>query len=219
LLRLDLHVHTRFSKDSHAPIASVVERCRRSGLGPVAITDHNSIQGALAVRDMAPFPIIIGEEIKSAAGDIIGLFLQEEVPRGLPALETAHRIKDQGGLVVVPHPFCRLRPSALGLRALKEILSLVDLIEGYNSHTILPGDNARGLAFAEEHSLPMVASSDAHSALELGSTFTEVSEEEYDGTPNGLVKAVRSGRMVAKRPNPLLLMAPGFARLRKVLVT
>lgn len=219
MLRLDLHVHTRFSKDSHAPIPSVVERCRRSGLGLVAITDHNNIRGALEVRDIAPFPVIIGEEIKSAAGDIIGLFLQEEVPGGLPALETAQRIKDQGGLVVVPHPFCRLRPSALGLRALKEILILVDLIEGYNSHTILPGDNARGVAFAKEQSLPMVASSDAHSALELGSTFTEVSEEEYDGTPNGLVQAVGSGRMVTKRPNPLLLMAPGFARLRKVLVS
>ena len=217
MLRLDLHVHTRFSKDSHAPISSVVERCRRSGLGLVAITDHNNIRGALEVRDIAPFPVIIGEEIKSAAGDIIGLFLEEEVPSGLPPLDTAQRIKDQGGLVVVPHPFCRLRPSALGPHALKEILTLVDLIEGYNSHTILPGDNARGVAFAEDHSLPMVASSDAHSALELGSTFTEVSEEEYDGTPHGLVQAVGSGRMVTRRPNPLLLMAPGFARLRKVL--
>ena len=218
MLRLDLHVHTRFSKDSQAPISSVVEHCRKSGLGPVAITDHNSIRGALEVQEVAPFPVIVGEEIKSAAGDITGLFLQEDIPGGLPALETAHRIKDQGGLVVVPHPFCRLRPSALGLRALQEILTLVDLIEGFNSHTVLPGDNSRGVAFAKAHSLPIVASSDAHSALELGSTFTEVPEEAYDGTPDGLVKSVRSARLVAKRPNPLLLMAPGLARLRKVLV-
>ena len=219
MLRLDLHVHTRFSKDSHAPISSVVEHCRRSGLGPVAITDHNNIQGALEVQKVAPFPVIIGEEIKSAAGDIIGLFLREEIPGGLPALETAHRIKDQGGLVVVPHPFCRLRPSAVGLRTLEEILTLVDLIEGFNAHTVLPGDNSKGVAFAEEHSLPIVACSDAHSALELGSTFTEIPKESYDGTPDGLVKSVRSARMVAKRSNPLLLMAPGLARLRKVLVS
>lgn len=216
MLRLDLHIHTRFSKDSVAPISSVVERCVRSRLGPVAVTDHDSIRGALEVRELAPFPVIIGEEIKSAAGDIIGLFLQEEVPGGLPALETSQRIKDQGGLVVAPHPFCRLRPSALSFGALKEILPLVDLIEGYNSHTVLPMDNTKGAAFAAEHGLPTVASSDSHSALELGSTFTQVSEEDYDGTPEGLIRAVKAGRMVTRRPNPLLLMAPGIARLRKL---
>lgn len=218
MLRVDLHIHTRFSKDSQSPIPSVVERCRKAGLGPVAITDHNSIRGALEVRDLATFPVIIGEEIKSTSGDIIGLFLEEEVPGELPALVTAQRIKDQGGLVVVPHPFCRLRPTALGLQALEEILHMVDMIEGYNSHTVFPGDNARGATFAENHSLPMVASSDSHSALELGSTFTQVPAGEYDGTPEGLLRAVRSGQMVTKRPNPLLLMAPGLAKLRKVLV-
>ena len=215
-MRLDLHVHTRFSKDSQAPITSVVRHCEKAGLDVVAITDHNSIQGALEVRKSAPFQVVIGEEIKSAAGDIIGLFLQEEIPGGLAAAETAQLVKDQGGLVVIPHPFCRLRPTALGLRSLLEILSLVDLIEGFNSHTVMPWDNAKGEKFAEQHSLPMVASSDAHSALELGRTFTETPAEEFDGTPEGLLRAVRQGRMVGKYPNPLLLMAPGYARLRKV---
>ena len=216
MLRLDLHVHTCFSKDSRAPIASVVERCRQGDLGVVAITDHNSIQGAVKVQSTAPFQVIIGEEIKSAAGDIIGLFLQREIPGGLPAVETAQMVKDQGGLVAVPHPFCRLRPTALGLRKLLEILPWVDLIEGFNAHTVFPGDNARGVTFAQEHSLPMVACSDAHSALELGRTFTEVPSEKFDGTPEGLMRAVKVGRMVGKHPNPLLLMAPGYARLRKV---
>ena len=215
-MRLDLHVHTRFSKDSHAPIASVVRHCEKSGLDVVAITDHNNIQGALEVKKIAPFQVIIGEEIKSAAGDIIGLFLREEIPGGLPAAETAQLVKDQGGLVVVPHPFCRLRPTALGLEALLDILPLVNLIEGFNSHTVMPGDNDRGERFAQERSLPMVASSDAHSALELGRTFTEVPAEEFDGTPDGLLRAVRLGRMVGKYPNPFLLLAPGYARLRKV---
>ncbi len=217
MLRLDLHVHTRFSKDSAAPIASVVNRCQRAGLGPVAVTDHGTIRGALEVRSIAPFPVIIGEEIKSTAGDIIGLFLRQQVPGGLSPLETVRRVKDQGGVVVVPHPFCRLRPSALDDQALLEILPLVDLIEGYNARTVLPGDNNRGLAFAREHSLPTVACSDAHSALELGSTYTEVPAEEFDGTPQGLVRAVRAGQMVGRRPNPLLLLAPGYAKLRKVL--
>lgn len=217
MLRLDLHIHTRFSKDSTAPIASVVRHCQRGGLGLVAITDHNEVSGAVELKSMAPFPVIIGEEIKSTAGDIIGLFLQERVPGGLTPLETTRRIKGQGGLVLVPHPFCRLRPTALGRRALLEILPFVDLIEGYNAHTVLPGDNAKGAVFALEHSVPAVACSDSHSALELGGTYTEAPEGIYDGTPQGLVNAVSAGRMVVRRPNLLLLMAPGYARLRKVL--
>ncbi len=217
MLRLDLHIHTRYSKDSHASIKSIVARCLKSGFGLVAITDHDNIQGALAMQCMAPFPVIIGEEISSSAGHIIGLFLQEAVPRGLPALETTRRIKDQGGLVVAPHPCCRLRPGALGLGALTEILPWVDFIEGYNPRTVLPGDNARGLAFAQKHAVPVVASSDSHSALELGRTFTEAPENEYDGTPQGLVRAVKAGSIVSNRPNPLLLMAPGYARIRKAL--
>lgn len=217
MLRLDLHIHTRYSKDSHASVAAVVDRCLKTGLGPIAVTDHDNIQGALAVRRVAPFPVIVGEEITSTAGHIIGLFLQEAVPKGLPALETAQRVKEQGGLVVAPHPSCRLRPSALGLRALEEILPLVDFIEGFNSRTVLPGDNARGLAFAKEQGVPVVASSDSHSALELGRTFTEVPEDEYDGTPEGLIRAVKAGRIVGRSPNVLLLMTPGYAKVRKAL--
>jgi predicted metal-dependent phosphoesterase TrpH len=171
----------------------------------------------LEVQRVAPFPVIIGEEIKSASGDIIGLFLKEEVPPGLLPVETARRVKDQGGLVVVPHPFCRLRPTTLKRRALEEILPLVDLIEGFNSHTVFYGDNSKGAEFARQHSVPIVASSDSHSALELGNTFTEINENDYDGTPEGLLRAVASGHLDRKRPNPLLLMAPGYAKLRKML--
>ena len=97
MLRLDLHIHTCFSKDSAAPIASVVQRIQMNGLGPVAITDHDDIQGALEVRRLAPFPVIIGEEIKSTDGDIIGLFLQRRVPSGLTPLETVGRSKTRAG--------------------------------------------------------------------------------------------------------------------------
>ena len=114
LVRIDLHVHTRHSHDSAAPVSSVLQRCRDGGLGMVAITDHDSIRGGLEAREKGGFPVIVGEEIKSAQGDIIGLFLEEEVPPNLTPLETAQRVKDQGGLVGVPHPFDRIRPTALG---------------------------------------------------------------------------------------------------------
>jgi predicted metal-dependent phosphoesterase TrpH len=132
-------------------------------------------------------------------------------------LESVQRVNDQGGLVLIPHPFDRVRPSALKLKALMEILPFVDLMEGYNGHTLLAADNNRGVDVSRTHALPTVACSDAHSALERGSSYTEVPEPEYDGTPDGLVRAVRAGKIVGKRPTPLLLMAPGYARLRKVL--
>ena len=216
-LRVDLHVHTSHSHDSAAPVRSVLERCRQAGLGLVAITDHNNIRGALEAREAGVFPVIVGEEIKSSRGDIIGLFLEEAVPKGLPPVETAKRVKEQGGLVGVPHPFDRVRPTAMGLRALLDVLPYVDFLEGYNGHTLLAADNRKGQDFAESHGLPTVASSDAHSALELGRTYSEVCAEHFDGTPAGLLRAIREGAWTGRRPNPLLLMTPGYAKLRKVL--
>ena len=217
MVRLDLHVHTKYSHDSAAPVRSVLDRCRESGLGLVAITDHNNIRGALEAREAADFPVIVGEEVKSSEGDIIGLFLEEAVPRNLSPTETAQRIKAQGGLVGVPHPFDRLRPTALRRRAILEILPYVDFLEGYNGHTLLPMDNQNGIDFAKEHALATVASSDSHSALELGRTYTEVPDDIWDGTPDGLLRGIRAGQWTGRRPNPLLLMAPGYAKLRKVM--
>ena len=217
LVRIDLHVHTRHSHDSAAPVSSVLQRCRDSGLGLVAITDHDNIRGGLEAREKGGLTVIVGEEIKSAKGDIIGLFLEEPVPPKLPPLETVKRVKAQGGLVGIPHPFDRVRPTAMGRRALLEILPWVDFLEGYNAHTILPKDNRKGLDFAAEHSLPVVSCSDSHSALELGRTYTEVPEAELDGTPEGLMRAIRAGRRVGRRPPLWLLATPAFAKLRKLL--
>ncbi len=217
LVRLDLHVHTEYSHDCAAPVRSVLDRCRQTGLELVAITDHNNIRGALEAREVADFPVIVGEEVKSFHGDIIGLFLEEAVPARLSPGEPVARIKAQGGLVGVPHPFDRVRPTALGRKALLEILTDVDFLEGYNGHTLLPMDNKMGMYFADEHSLPLVASSDSHSALELGRTYTDVPDDVWDGTPQGLLRAIRAGHWTGRRPNPFLMLAPGYATLRKVL--
>ena len=195
----------------------MLQRCIDFGLGMVAVTDHNNIRGGLDARERAAgFPVVVGEEIKSSKGDIIGLFLKGEVPPRLSPLETVKRVKDQGGLVGVPHPFDRVRPTAMGLRAIEEILPWVDFLEGYNAHTFLSADNRRGVDFAVEHSLPVVACSDSHSALELGRTYTEVPEDELDGTAEGLLRAIRAGRCVGRRPNPVLLLTPAYAKLRKL---
>ena len=215
-IRIDLHVHTRHSHDSAAPVESVLKRCRDSGLGLVAITDHDNIRGGLEARERGGLPVIVGEEIKSSRGDILGLFLEETVPPRLSPEETVKRIKDQGGLVGIPHPFDRVRPTAMGLRTLSEIVPWVDFLEGYNAHTILPWDNRRGVDFASLHGLPVVACSDSHSALELGRTYTEVPALELDGTREGLMRAIRGGICVGRMPPPWLLLAPVYAKIKKI---
>ena len=108
-VRVDLHNHTHYSPDSILTPKQFVREARRRRLDVVAVTDHNTIRGALAVRELADFPVIIGEEVRSEDGEILGLFLSEEIPKGLSAGDTIARIKDQGGIVGVPHPFDSLR--------------------------------------------------------------------------------------------------------------
>ena len=215
MLKVDVHMHTRFSPDSGAPPASIVARCLETGLNCIAVTDHNTLTGALEVRELAPFQVIIGEEVKSAAGDIIGLFLEREVPRGLTAADTVRAIKEQGGLVLVPHPFDRFRPSAIKNDSLLEILPDVDALEAFNAHNLLTRDNDRADALCREKGLIGVAVSDSHTPLELGRTYMEVSE--FDGTPAGFKEALSRARLVKRRANQVLRLTTVYVKLRRAL--
>ena len=211
--RADLHIHTHHSPDSNASAASIVHRCLKKGLDCIAITDHNTLAGVEEVQHLAPFTVITGEEIKSSGGDIIGLFLREEIPPLLSPLATAEAIKTQGGLVMVPHPFDRLRSSALGQNHMEEILPLVDIVESFNSHNLFNGDNQKARDFASQHGLPEAAVSDAHSPLELGSTYVEL--PPFDVTPSGLTNALSQGRQTTKKANPLLRFATAYVKLKR----
>ena len=213
MLKVDLHMHTHFSHDSGAPSKSIVDRCIRTGLSCIAVTDHNTIQGALEVRSIAPFPVIVGEEIKSSEGDIIGLFLKEDVPKGLSPLDTVEAIRSQGGLVMVPHPFDRFRPSAIKHRALQEILPYVDIMEAFNAHDLLMRDNERAAAYTRDNHLVAAAVSDSHTPLELGHTYMEI--QEFDGTPGGLKAALARACLVTRRANRLLRLTTVYVKLKR----
>ncbi len=177
MFKADLHVHTCYSKDSISSLEKVVQRCLETGINCLAVTDHNTISGALEVKRIAPFTIIIGEEVLTSSGEIIGLFLTEEIPRHLSPEETVARIKAQGGLVCIPHPFDRFRPhSRLRRDALEKIMPDIDLIEVFNSRTLLARDSARALQFAQTHGLPGTVGSDAHVVREIGRSFIELPE-------------------------------------------
>ena len=174
---VDLHCHTIFSFDSLSDAAKVVAAAAKRGLTHLAITDHDRIEGALAAREAAPsgLTVIVGEEIRSADGDLVGLYLAEAVPPGLSADETIAAIHAQGGLAGVPHPFDRLRGSGVaarhGLEVLERIASRLDYVETYNSRIPFGDANDRAAVFAHERGLPGVAVSDAHLVSEVGISY------------------------------------------------
>ena len=174
----DLHSHSAASFDSLSDPRKMIAKAVRLGLTHLAITDHERVDGAQRARDMAPpeLQVIVGEEIKSRDGDIIGLFLEHAVPPGLSAAETAAAIREQGGLVGLPHPFDSHRNSG-GSQAseaeqkLEELATIIDYVEVHNARAYRDANPLAG-AFAQRHGLPGTASSDAHSITELGIAST-----------------------------------------------
>ncbi|MCE2464636.1 MAG: PHP domain-containing protein [Dehalococcoidia bacterium] len=212
-MRVDLHLHTMYSGDCATHPKIVVERCKAAGLGCIAVTDHNSIRGALHVRELADFPVIVGEEVMSNSGEIIGLFLEEEIPRGLSPEETVKRIKAQGGLVHIPHPFDRIRRGPLSAAALKQVLPQADLLEVLNSRTLLPGDLMRCTALSQRSNAIPIAVSDSHTPGEFGASYMDI--DPFDLSPSSLLEALKQGQVVGRRSSPLVHLTTAYVKLSK----
>jgi predicted metal-dependent phosphoesterase TrpH len=210
---VDLHCHTSASFDSLAKPAAVVAAAARRGITHLAITDHDRIEGALRARDAAPdgLVVIVGEEVKTADGDLIALFLERAVAPGRSARDTIAEVRQQGGLVGIPHPFDRFRGSMLKDPRLEAIGSLVDWVEAYNARLVGGSGNERAAAFARELGLPGIAVSDAHSVLEVGVAYTAVDGDP--GTPEGLLAALASIEVVPGRASYLVRTLTPMAKL------
>jgi predicted metal-dependent phosphoesterase TrpH len=173
-MRADLHVHSCYSPDSTTSLEEMIETTHRRGLGKIAVTDHNRLEGALRSRDMAPDLVIVGEEIRTTEGELLCLFLEEEVPGGLSPEETIARVRDQGGVVGISHPMDQLRREAVGKGVLTRIRDQLDCVEVFNARCLLPADNRRVAAWAAQLGLPGTAGSDAHHAIEIGRAYVEM---------------------------------------------
>jgi predicted metal-dependent phosphoesterase TrpH len=212
MLALELHAHTGASEDCLARPRDVVRACRERGLGRIAITDHNTIRGALELRALAPDLAIVGEEIMTTQGELLGFFLQEAVPPGLSPAETIARLRAQGAVISVSHPFDRLRKGAWREPDLAAILPHVDAIEVFNARCLYPDDNARALAFAREHATLGTVGSDAHSLRELGRARMVM---ESAGGPADLLAGLRSGRAETRLSSPAIHLTSRWAKTWK----
>src|SRR3990172_9144488 len=195
-MRADLHAHTHFSRDALTSVETFARRYQRAGIDCVAVSDHNNVDGALAVREIAPFRVIVAEEIKSSEGEIIGLFLEESIRKGLTPEDTVRAIREQGGLVLVPHPYDRVRRSVLREGALLRLLPQGDIIEVFNSRTVFQDDIDKCRRLAEEHGKLMSAATDSHTPWEIGLAYTEMPPFE---APGDFLIALGKGKIVGRR--------------------
>jgi predicted metal-dependent phosphoesterase TrpH len=201
----DLHMHTSWSHDCRVPVADLLDHAEEEGLGAIAITDHNAFGGALEALELARgrrLTVIPGEEIKTdGQGEVIGLFLSEEVPRGLSFADTVAAIRDQGGLVYLPHPFDRMHtiPDAATLH---RHLADIDVFEVYNARLLFEGYNDEALRFARKYNLTMGAGSDAHVLQGLGTGGLRMRAFR---TPEEFLISLKSAEIL-RRPRSLLYL-------------
>ncbi len=216
MLKADLHLHTRYSFDCTTRPETIVARCRKIGINCVAVADHGTIEGALRVREIAPFTVVVAEEILTPIGEIMGMFLTEAIPSNITVDEAFARIKAQNGLVCLPHPFDNMRGiKRQGLDDIMRLLSQVDVIEVFNSRTLrLGSSNARALAFAREHGLLQSAGSDAHTAGEIGHACVDMPEFN---DPAGFRRSLAEGRVSGRHTCPAIHAISTFKTLKKKL--
>jgi len=190
-IRLDMHTHCEYSPDSETPVAEQARAIKALGLDVVCATDHNTIEGALRLRELADgFRVIIGEEVSSREGELIGLFLEHPVPRDLSAEETIAAIHAQGGLVSVPHPFSHNRPAHLRRETLDRLWPQIDALEILNARELDAADNRKAAEFARERNIPGAVGSDAHRVADLGRAWLAC--PDFSG-PEDFLDAIRAG--------------------------
>lgn len=211
MIKIDLHTHSLSSPDGGTSPKQYTQILQNGILNFIAITDHNSIEFAQQLQNELGEAIIVGEEINTAEGEIIGLFLTERIPRDLSALKTAQIIKAQNGLVYIPHPFETVR-KGMTKPALEQIINYVDIIEVFNGRAVFQNKGPMATDIAQANNIPGAASSDAHGVKALGSSYTLIAKKP---TAKNLVSQLADAKLVTGRPPLTTLFYPKANRLKK----
>jgi glycosyltransferase involved in cell wall biosynthesis len=212
LIDVDLHMHTDHSYDCATPVEVLLAEARARGLGAIAVTDHNEVSGAHEARAKASgIKVIVGEEVKTAdQGEVIGLFIEERIPRGMTLQETIAEIRRQGGVVYVPHPFDRLH-SVPDYEHLLTVLDDVDAIEIFNPRVAISEFNDEAVRFAAKYRIPAGAGSDAHVPQGLGSV--RIRMRDFNG-PEEFLESLRDADIVRNPASLLYVQALKFLQTK-----
>ncbi len=215
-MKVDLHVHTFHSMDASTTFEELLARCSEVGLGAIAIADHGTVEGALEFKKIAPFEVIVAEEVLTPYGEIMGMFLTETIPSGSSVEETIAAIRKQGGLVCIPHPFDPLRSSALDSKVLTTLAEKgqIDILEVFNARIVLKSGITRADKFARHYGLLRSAGSDAHGPAELGNAYLEMPSFR---TKEEFVAALAKAEIHGRRNNPLARLGSGVRKLKNKL--
>ncbi|HEU0251222.1 MAG TPA: PHP domain-containing protein [Solirubrobacteraceae bacterium] len=214
LVDVDLHMHTDHSHDCETPVEVLLAAAKDAGLGAIAVTDHNEISGALEAREKAVdfgVKVIVGEEVKTASqGEVIGLFIEEKIPRGMTMEQTVAEIKRQGGLVYVPHPFDRMH-AVPDYEYLLGILDDVDAIEVFNPRVAIGSFNEEAVRFAAKYRIVAGAGSDSHVAQGLGSV--RIRMRDFDG-PQEFLQSLCDAEITTKPTSLIYVQALKFLQTK-----
>ncbi|HLE15517.1 MAG TPA: PHP domain-containing protein [Anaerolineales bacterium] len=211
VMRIDLHCHSQASHDCSTPLTSIPVRCRKRGIHVQAITDHNQIWGAQELKAMVEsetesgqpaLTIIVGEEVSTSEGEIIGLFLKEKIEEGLSPEDTVEQIIAQGGLVLLPHGFDPLKRWRLTPAALERVADAINIVEAFNARVSRATWNRVAAEWAQARRLPMSAGTDAHTIADIGVAWVEVPRSPV-GSPAELLAALIGGKPSGLRTHPV----------------
>jgi predicted metal-dependent phosphoesterase TrpH len=209
--KADFHTHSIASPDGSLDAKAYAKMLEQGKLDFIAVTDHNTVALAQELQREFGERIIVGEEITTTRGEIIGLYLSEVVPPQLTPAETVRRIRDQGGLVYIPHPFETVR-KGISQADLDEIAGEVDIIEVHNGRAVFQNKTRQALAWATRYQIPGAASSDAHGVAGWGRTYTVVASEP---SRKNLKELLRSAQYHTGKPGIRGMLYPKFNRIRK----
>ncbi|MDQ2942387.1 MAG: PHP domain-containing protein [Candidatus Dormibacteraeota bacterium] len=190
-MRVDLHLHSHYSHDGQSSLEQLIQRCAECGLDRIALTDHNTVEGARLLAEMAPELAIVGEEAKTNEGEVIGLFITGRLPPFLPAEDVMELVHDMGGLTYIPHPLDRHR-AHFRIERLVELADRIDIVETYNPWCE-PAANQAAERLASDLGKVTATGSDAHAASELGRSWMEI--DDYT-SPRDFLEKLRYARHV-----------------------
>ncbi|KPU43691.1 putative hydrolase [Oxobacter pfennigii] len=202
VINVDMHIHTIDSKDSLCSYESILKVCKKRNIDCIAICDHDSIRGAQIISNMnTEIKIIIGEEINTAQGEIIGLFLKQWIEPNMDVFNTIKKIREQNGIVYIPHPFDRLRKKRLKPDVLYDVCELSDIIEVFNSRNVYNEDNIKAFEFAQSKEILKGLGSDAHTPFEIGNSYIKM--QDFN-SPEEFLTSLSNAQYITKK-SPLFV--------------